>query len=192
MHISCGTPESRAPHHFSTTALSTLLYINQFAMPIVGPLRLNVSDYSHSTVFTTILPSVVINNVPPLTKIYTQSAECVDRWMLADNTLGTTTFVQTIPEVGATSTRRVTAQAVSGVTPIAGPVKRDLTEPQPFAQAFNLTVWSIPSNPLFTSCQPYSSQPLYSPGVCPDGRPGRKFGEAQVVSGRQVEKRRTC
>jgi hypothetical protein len=147
-------------------------------MPIVGA-PLNVSDYSHSTVFTTVLPSVVINNVPPLTKIYTPSVECVDRWMLVDNTQGTTTFVQTLPAVGTTETRIVPADETitnlfpapaSAPTPVAGPVKRDNAEPQPVKQAFNLTVWSIDSNPLFTSCQPYSSQSLYSPGVCPDGQ----------------------
>jgi hypothetical protein len=151
-------------------------------MPIVGA-PLNLTDYSHSTVFTFLDTSVTINNVPPLSKIYTQSAECIDRWMLADNSLGSTTFYQTIPEVGATTTRLVSADHVitpSAAPQIAGPVKRDMAEPQAVTQAFNLTVWSIDSNPLFTSCQPYSSQPLYSPGVCPDGQTAAEITEIQA------------
>jgi hypothetical protein len=148
-----------------------------------------LTDYSHSTVFTTVLPSIVINNAPPLTKIYTQSVECVDRWMLLDNALGTTTFVQTANVVWGTSTRRVPMESViinsspasaSAPTPVAGPVKRDNTETQPVKQAFNLTVWSIDKNPLFTSCQPYSLQPLYSPGVCPDGQTVAEITEIQA------------
>ncbi|KAH7413892.1 hypothetical protein DE146DRAFT_783649 [Phaeosphaeria sp. MPI-PUGE-AT-0046c] len=138
-------------------------------MPLVGPAN-NVSDYSHSTVFTISIPSVVPDNVPPLTKIFTPPANCIGRWMLADNTLGTTTFVQTMPTAGATTVRVVTAETVSTPKEVGGIVRRDSMEPRQIAQAFNLTIWSIDSNPLFTSCQPYSSQALYSPGVCPDGQ----------------------
>ena len=45
----------------------------------------NHTDWSHSTVFATLLPtlSIVTNlNVPPLTTIYTPPNQCIDRWMV--------------------------------------------------------------------------------------------------------------
>lgn len=96
--------------------------------------------------------------------------------MLFDNTLGGTTFVTTELSFGIT-TRTLAAQAITEETattmmPALGIVRRDPMEPRQVAQAFNLTVWSLNSNSLFTSCQPYSlpAQALYSPGVCPNGQ----------------------
>jgi hypothetical protein len=110
----------------------------------------NVSDYSHSTVFTVTLSAAIPRNAPPLLKIYTQSSQCIDRWMLADAAYTKTTFVQT--NIIGTSLDSARPNPTGGSQSASG-----------------LTVWSIDTDPLFASCQPYSRQPLYSPGVCPDG-----------------------
>lgn len=145
-------------------------------MPIVGSVpdvSWNVSDYSHSTVFTTTLASALIHNVPPLLKIYTPNSECVDRWMLADNTLGTNFFTQTrtLPATVVVTTAMVGLSIRSSLPDVTPPVGGIYRRAEPdLGRVFNLTVWSIDDNPLFSSCQPYSLVPLYSPGVCPNGQ----------------------
>jgi hypothetical protein len=109
-----------------------------------------VLDYSHSTVFTTEVPSVVLNNAPPLTTIYTPPSECEDRWMLASSNYLGDTITLNEPVNGDPDTLTT---AIHLLVP----------------GAFDLTVWSVDKNPSFSSCRPYSAQPLYSPGVCPDG-----------------------
>ena len=89
-------------------------------MPIVGPTTVdgtatnappvsyNVSEYSHSSVFTITRDKIVRENAPPLVTRWIAPSECRDRWMLVDNgadttTLGNTTFVQTRTEISNTT-----------------------------------------------------------------------------------------
>jgi hypothetical protein len=143
-------------HFINSYTTSKALNCNHLTMPIVSVTPENVSNYSHSTVFTTTVDSLTLLNIPPLLSIYTQSPQCIDRWMLAGDEFITTVSVVTY-HVPTTLNKR------SG-----GPDTK-----------LN-TVWSIRTDPLFTSCQPYSIQPSYSPGVCPDGFTAAEVTEFQA------------
>ncbi|KAF2676247.1 hypothetical protein K458DRAFT_492572, partial [Lentithecium fluviatile CBS 122367] len=152
----------------------------------LAPVSYDVRSYSHSTVVTISRTAVVTENAPPLVSIWKPPPECRGRWMLFDNgdettTLGSTTFIQTQIAANETTTRLVPTESVTDATQsLTAPpqdaiivIKRQ--EQQDASAAirttrFQYTVWSIDSNPLFKSCQPYQDQPLYSPGVCPDGQ----------------------
>ncbi|KAF2185534.1 hypothetical protein K469DRAFT_778477 [Zopfia rhizophila CBS 207.26] len=138
-------------------------------MPIVGSTDsvTNVSDWSHSTVFTTLLSGTLSTiNVPPLTTVYTPPASCVDRWMLGNG--------HTITEI-----------AITPVTLDDGRITMVVTTLDSTSFAQNFTVFSTkpstssPSDPLYTSCQRYSVA-SYSPGVCPDGQTIAEVTEYQV------------
>lgn len=188
--------------------------------PTVGgpPTWYNVSEYSHSTVVTITRP-YKSENAPPLSTAWIPPVECKNRWMLVDNgapgdtaILSSTTFVQSIPAIGSTISRLPqTLDTPLGMsTPSAPPQKaivvvkrqkRDfITDHSPnsqspsIARAFQFTAWSIDSNPLYTSCQPYSDQPLYSPGVCPEGQTIAEVTEihANVSTGVRTEWQASC
>jgi hypothetical protein len=124
---------------------------------------------AHLPVFTTTDQLARTHNAPGLTTIYTPPVGCgYNEWLLAnqnfapvvkswltrrDGPSGVTYEAQLRPRMTTTSGQSV-------ARPLAGPMKRD---------ADQLTVWSVRSNPNFSSCRPDSGQPLYSPGVCPDG-----------------------
>lgn len=116
----------------------------------------NATLYSHSTVFvTTEQDTTTLENrfLPALTKVYTPSSECAERWMLAGS--------QTI-------TRNVGAE----ITPIT--VAPDVISNGDFVRQ-NLTVFSMSLNGsatdrLYRTCQPYGLAATYSPGICPSGQ----------------------
>lgn len=98
---------------------------------VEAALAYNVSEYSHSTVFTLWRNSVVIENAPPLTTQYKAPETCHNRWMLVENEatsiIGTTTtisFVQPRPAANGTSTVHVPASTATGaltVTSVESP-----------------------------------------------------------------------
>lgn len=140
-------------------------------MPIIGhgsastgtinaPVSYNVSEYSHSGVFTITRATVVRENAPPLVTRWEAPSECRDRWMLVDNgddttTLGNTTFVQTRttiigPPLNPNVTTMVTfvsPPSPRGASPLQGAVvvinKRQAREPEgSLTTRFRYTAWS--------------------------------------------------
>ncbi|KAF2107092.1 hypothetical protein BDV96DRAFT_637838 [Lophiotrema nucula] len=128
----------------------------------VGPtpvISLSYDDagYSHGTVFTTfhtealsLLDTISLSNVPPLTTQFLAPTSC-DRWLMArDSSLG--------------------GIAESLHSPLWIPVIWS-TQPAKGASEFDAS---------YTSCQPYDAAPTYSPGVCPQGQTVAEITEHQI------------
>ena len=138
-------------------------------MPIIGfssaatvtaPVSYNVSEYSHSGVFTITRATVIRENAPPLVTRWEAPSECRDRWMLVDNgddttTLGNTTFVQTRTNINGVSLNpnvttivtSVSPPSPRGASPPQGAVvvinKRQAREPEgSLTTRFRYTAWS--------------------------------------------------
>ena len=162
-------------------------------MPIVGsiyvlPIGGNVSDWSHSTIFTTTTSTLESKNIPQLTTLWTPPTRCANRWMapsepititLGTTVRGTTTFVT--PTIYAHHLARIVLQATH-----TGSVSGSTRGPPVLASfvAFSTNPGNNPEpgalfDPLYSSCQPYAVPTVYSPGIRPEGQTVAEVTEYQ-------------
>ena len=153
-------------------------------MPIVGgttTITGNVSDWSHSTIFTTSADSFGAEDVPALTTYWTPPAGCSDRWMGGDSfTAFSTRFAFAEPITYIDS--RVQASIPTG--PAFLPVSTPNTEretPYGVFVAFSTTPVTTRTgavyDPSYTRCQPLGALLKYSPGICPQGQTAAEITE---------------
>ncbi len=149
-------------------------------------------------IFATDEASLMSLNAPPLTWFHTPPAECAERWMLAGGQEITTTRrmppVQdsVTPVVSATplsippeltdiiliSNNSATASVASDslvtdmspflITSVASLAARSDFIVQ-YYTIVSLDLTGTATDPSYRTCQPYSSAPTYSPGMCPFG-----------------------
>ncbi|PVI04076.1 hypothetical protein DM02DRAFT_209496 [Periconia macrospinosa] len=114
----------------------------------------NLTDYSHSTVFTvthTKPLSTLDYTVPALTTAFTAPTSCADRWVVRGKTWGPATF------------GGVRINAAWDIYKI-GPQSHEIQDP-----------W-------YEGCQAYSQVPaIYSPGMCPDGQTVAEITEHRTL-----------
>jgi hypothetical protein len=150
-------------------------------MPIVGGLTTitgNVSDWSHSTIFSTSVDTNAAEDAPALTTYWTPPAACSDRWM-GGNTFTAyqpTIFTEVVPNL--TPVTRFTAIDSTRLTdfrplPFSTPnTERDT--PYGIFVAFSTTPVNTRSgavyDPSYSRCQPLGALLKYSPGICPQGQ----------------------
>jgi hypothetical protein len=190
---------------FWTFRLSSIYLRNLPNMPIVGPPQItdNVSDWSHSTAFTTTLSTTVPNNVVPLITVWTPPADCVNRWMAtpATVTIDSVTSIRTVAVVNDNTTSTLTHFFARMALPDeASPTTSDdlrtgfaplsTTSESSRAPPLFATFVAFSTNPgtptpgalfdpLYSSCQPGGPQSIYSPGICPEGQTVAEVTEYQ-------------
>jgi hypothetical protein len=179
-------------------------------MPIVGVPQStltagNVSEWSHSTVFTKYQSTYQAQDVPALTTFWKAPTGCSNRWMAVSVTVLSNTTLEALPVLTETISTTLTGTP----TPIgtnAALLPRVVPAPttsRSFAlvsethtssrvdllSSLFVAVSTNPGNPnsgalydpSYTSCQPYSSQYHYSPGICPYGKTVAEITEYHYV-----------
>ncbi|KAF2439204.1 hypothetical protein P171DRAFT_476981 [Karstenula rhodostoma CBS 690.94] len=140
-------------------------------MPIVGGDSItigNVSDWSHSTIFSTDLTTYQKKNVPALTTFWTPSAGYSDRWMATELTVIIVTVTSVAsPDTLETITRNVPDLTVVATTPL------------------QTTVVSVERPTLIISTAPLrraTTDPTFFPVTTPEtGRQPRTFWDVFVA-----------
>lgn len=169
-------------------------------MPIVAgdPVTIgNVSEWSHSTIFSTDLTTYQKENVPALTTFWTPSAGCSNRWMASELTVvGTLTSVASgdgdtltvdVPELSSIELSVERSTVTISTPPLRRATKDPTffpvttpetgTQPKSFLDVFvafstypRSTAAGIIYDASYSKCQPFSVPVHFSPGICPHGQ----------------------
>jgi hypothetical protein len=130
----------------------------------------NVSDWSHSTIFSTSADTYAAEDAPALTTYWTPPAACSDRWMGGDpfTAYQLTMFTYENP------TRLTSSPTATAFLPVSTPnTERDMPYLGIFV-AFSTTPVNTRSgavyDPSYSRCQPLGALLKYSPGIYPQGQ----------------------
>lgn len=117
----------------------------------------NAAPYSHDKVFVTPANDNLVNTLPAqLTKRYTYTSGCTDRWMLA----GQQDLIRAFAHLTTATTKTIF---------FGEAVPKSIYVP-PKLTVFSMSLHGTATDPDYARCQPYSvAAAIYSPGVCPDG-----------------------
>ena len=187
-HVTRALIDTWAPYKASLRRISVAASPRYFVvipdasiMPIVGePKRVtttitgNVSDWSHSTIFTTSANTYTAENAPALTTYWTPPAGCSNRWMGGD----TVTVRQNIGSTWLTST-----PTVNVFLPVSTP-KTGRETPSGIFVAFSTTPVNTGTvyDASYIRCQPLGVLVSYSPGICPQGQTVAEITEYHYTS----------
>jgi hypothetical protein len=121
----------------------------------------DLSDWSHSTIFSTDLSTYQTKDIPPLTTSWTPPTGCSNRWM-AENIIAIG-FAASISSKALPALRRATTDTDYSTETTIGTFV-----------AFSTIPYYTDDGELYDrsylSCQPYGAPNHYSPGICPHGQ----------------------
>jgi hypothetical protein len=140
----------------------------------------DVSEWSHSTIFSTSADTYAAEDAPALTTYWTPPAACSDRWMGGDTFTAFYTFVSTVETLTPLTpfdttwpTSTLGSSTVIEFLPLSTPNTRRTTPFRIFV-AFSTTPVNTRSgavyDPSYSRCQPLGALLKYSPGICPQGQ----------------------
>lgn len=131
----------------------------------------DVTDWSHSTIFSIDGSTYRAKNVPALTTLWTPPSGCSNRWMADFVTAIMTPLLSQINTPALL--RRATMDGTFEPVTTTPETRRGIPYSGTFV-AFSINPRNTSPGTLYDSsyilCQPYGAHNYYSPGICPNGQ----------------------